>query len=166
MSITVSGIRDRVLGEVFESLASGRSPSGSGTAVAIAMAMAAACAHKALALTHKHHRLSGDGVTAMHTLEDVIRLCFESADRDAACFSAFLSAHDRVSAEHLLDSDRRTQQLGAQLEQMLQQIAGEVAALARADISCAGRLLQAARLTQEEISAENARAVSRVFDAR
>ncbi len=154
-----------MLAEVVDSLARAESSSGSGTAVAIAMALAAACAHKALALTRKHQRLSADGEAAMHALEEVVHHCFESADRDAACFSAFLGAHDRPSAEHLLESDRQTQQLGVQLQQILQQIAAQVTALARGDISCASRLLQAALATQEEISAENTRAASRVLRA-
>lgn len=161
-----SSVRDSALGQVLDSLASGQSSTGSGSAVAIAMALAAACAHKALALTHKHHRLSSDGEGVMHTLEDMGRCCLESADRDAACFSAFLRAQDRPSAERLLESDRQTQQIGVQLQQVLQQITGEVTPLARGDLSCAGRLLQAALATQEEISAENARSASRVLEAR
>lgn len=164
--MTGSRVRDSLLGELVDALASAHSSSGSGTAVAITMALAAACAHKALALTCKHQGLSADAEVTMHALKDLMSRCFESAERDAACFSAFLAAHDRPTAEHLLDSDRQTQQLGVQLQQILQQIAAEVTELARGDISCAGRLLQAALTTQEEISAENARAVERASQAR
>jgi formiminotetrahydrofolate cyclodeaminase len=163
--MTIGKIAGTPLARFIEELGSGQIAPGAGSAVGIVLALAAGCAHKALAISHKHRPPTDVGLTALQQLAGIINESFESADRDDACFTAFLHQHDRPSAEQLLQADQQTRQLAERLQGVLQAITNEVLPIASGDLVSAGTLLRAAASIQAEIAKENARATKKVLGA-
>jgi hypothetical protein len=148
------------LSELLAALASDHISPGSGTAGAAAMAFAAACAGKALAISRKHRAADEVALAAETQLQEIVRKSLERADVDSARFADFLHHKNQQTAWALIEADRQTQALAAELLVLLDRIEPGVHPIASGDILAARALLEAAARIQDRICEENRRAAA------
>lgn len=148
-------IRDKSLVELVGAIAGPSISPGSGTAGSLVLVLAAACAHKALAITRKHRPLESAEESAALELAEIIERAFDSADRDASCFAAFLQHRDAGGARTLRDSDRMGQEVTSSFETLLRAIEGAIDPVARGDVAAAWELLAVVQRIQAMIAEGN-----------
>jgi hypothetical protein len=148
------------LSELLAALASDHISPGSGTAGAIAMAFAAACAGKALAISRKHRAADEVALAAQTQLQEIVRKSLERAGVDSARFADFLHHKNQQTARALIEADRETQALAAELLVLLDRIEPGVHPVVSGDILAARALLEAAARIQDRICEENRRAAA------
>jgi hypothetical protein len=148
------------LSDLLRALASDRISPGSGTAAAGAMAFAAACAAKALAISRKHRAPDEVALAAQTTLGALMAKSLARADVDSARFEDFLRHKNQQTARALIEADRETQALAAELGVLLDRVEPLVHPVVAGDIFAARALLDAATRIQARICEENERAAA------
>jgi hypothetical protein len=124
------------------------------------MAFAAACAGKALAISRKHRAADEVALAAQTQLQEIVRKSLERAGVDSARFADFLHHKNQQTARALIEADRETQALAAELLVLLDRIEPGVHPVVSGDILAARALLEAAARIQDRICEENRRAAA------
>jgi hypothetical protein len=148
-------IRDKLLVEVVGAIAGPSTSPGSGTAASLVLILAAACAHKSLSVTRKHRPLEAAEESTALELTTIIERAFDSADRDASSFAAFLRDRDAEAARALLESDRLGQEVTSSFESLLRRIGGAIEPMASGDVTAAWDLLAVVQRIQAMIAEGN-----------
>jgi formiminotetrahydrofolate cyclodeaminase len=151
----IEHLAERPLGKVIEAIASDAVAPGAGSAAAVGLALAAACAGKAVAITNKHRQNDRVLSRAQRILEDIAHRALHGADEDASRFRAFMHEQDRASAQDLIDSSKRLQQLGAELRTVLDELKHHVDPIVSGDMKAAQALCGAFSEIQSENLAQN-----------
>jgi formiminotetrahydrofolate cyclodeaminase len=115
-------LAERPLGRVIEAIASDDVAPGAGSAAAVGLALAAACASKAVAITSKHRQNDAVLARTREALGVIAHRALRGADEDALRFRAFMHEKDEASAQELIDSSKRLQQLGSELLAVLDEL--------------------------------------------
>jgi formiminotetrahydrofolate cyclodeaminase len=151
---------EQPLGQLLAAMASDHISPGSGTAAAAAMASAAACAAKALAISRRHRAADEPTRAAQGRIVEIIARSLQRADVDSACFEGFIHHRNHETALALINADRDTQALAAELLNLLDQIEPAVHPVVAGDILAARLLLNAAIRIQARICDENRQAAA------
>lgn len=126
---------------------------GAGAAAAVTLALAASCARKAATIT-RHH--SDEPLDALdRQLEAIALSALEGARRDAELFTRFLRRRDEQSAAALREANAAAIRLREKLAELLPRLSGNAHSSVVSDVRAAATLIDAVKLIQERIQADN-----------